>query len=204
MQEQGRKRYERWIRMILPMADLFLVKAVVVLRASVSERVVAWVISLHQYLPRPVASSRTSGNLSNELEGSLCGSKVGQSQTSIDRYHTDQGDVGKIVPLRQHLRSHQHVKFAFAEFHELFLEVAAARSCVAIDSANAKSREEFRQQGFNLFSALPNIVDVLPFAGRTSIRRHLTMVTVVAEDYSFAAMVSKCDVAIWTLDRLSA
>ncbi len=47
MDQQRAERHKRRICVVLAMADLFFVKTVVILRASMSESVVIWVISLH-------------------------------------------------------------------------------------------------------------------------------------------------------------
>jgi hypothetical protein len=162
-QQRGQRDKGR-IRVVLPMTDLFLVETVVVLRASMSESVVFWVISLHQDLARSIASSRAASHLGDKLKCPFRGTKIRQRETGIDRYDSDKSDVGEIVTLSQHLRAHQHVDFAFAEFQQHLLEVTAPRSSVTIDSAYAKSREDLRQHRFNLLGSLTDVVDVLSFA----------------------------------------
>src|SRR6185436_16773237 len=76
MNQQTREGHERRIRMVLPVAKLFLKEPFIVLRARVSQRIVIRMISLNQDAPRSITTSRTSCYLCNQLKGSLCRPKV--------------------------------------------------------------------------------------------------------------------------------
>ena len=65
MDQQGRECYEGWIRMILTVANLFVIEAFEVLRARMAESIVIRMISLNQHLPRPIAAAGPSRHLGN-------------------------------------------------------------------------------------------------------------------------------------------
>src|SRR5215217_3911514 len=68
MDQHTRQCYERRIRMILPVAQLFLVKRFIVLRTRVSQSVMIRMIRLNQDPSRTIATSRSSRNLRDQLK----------------------------------------------------------------------------------------------------------------------------------------
>ena len=60
MDQQTRQRYKRRIGMILPVAQLFLVKSLIVLRTRMSQSVMIWMIRLDQYPSRAIATPGSS------------------------------------------------------------------------------------------------------------------------------------------------
>ena len=126
--------------MVSPMANLFFVKSAIVLSGGVAKGVMMWMISLNQHPARQVAAARATGYLSDQLKGSFGCAKVGQCQAGIDRHNSDQRHIRKVMPLRQHLGSDQHVELAFAEVQQCLLELMPPRFGVAIDPAQTKSR----------------------------------------------------------------
>ena len=63
--------------MVLSVANLFIIKPIVVLGARVSQSVVIRVIGLDQDPAGTITAPRTTGNLRYELKGSFGGSEVG-------------------------------------------------------------------------------------------------------------------------------
>ena len=63
MDQQARQRHKRRVRMVLPVANLLVEKAFVILRARVPQRVVIGMVSVNQNLPRAVAASGSSRHL---------------------------------------------------------------------------------------------------------------------------------------------
>ena len=61
---------------------------------------------LDQHLPRFLAATRPARDLRKQLERAFGGPEIGDSQTDVRIDHANQGHVGNIVPLRDHLRSH--------------------------------------------------------------------------------------------------
>ena len=70
--------------MILPVAKLLIIEALVILRTSVSQRVVIRVIGLNQNLSGPVTTAGASRNLSDELKRSFRRTEIRQSEAGVN------------------------------------------------------------------------------------------------------------------------
>src|SRR6185295_9626894 len=78
------------------------------------------------------------------------------------------------------------------------------RFCVAIDSSDAYPGKAFAQELFNLFGAFAHVIDVFAPARGTLGRRTLVVIAVMTNQGPIAAMISQCNFAIRTHDRLAA
>ena len=76
MDQQTRERHERRIRMVLPVAKLFVVEAFIILRTRMSQSVVIRMIRLNQNSSGTIAAPGTSRDLSDELKRSLRRSEI--------------------------------------------------------------------------------------------------------------------------------
>src|SRR5215208_2299439 len=84
MDEQTRQCYERRIRMILPVAKLFLIEAFIILRARVSQSVMIWMVGLDQNPAGSIPATSASCDLSNELKCPFRRSEIRQSEASVN------------------------------------------------------------------------------------------------------------------------
>ena len=84
MDQVARERHKRRIRMVLPVLNLFVVKAFVILRARVAQRVVIRMIGLNQHFARPIATTGASCYLRDQLKRSFRGTKVGQGESGVN------------------------------------------------------------------------------------------------------------------------
>jgi hypothetical protein len=75
--------------MVLSVANLFIVKTIVVLGARVPQSVVIRVIGLDQNPARTITTPGATGNLRYELKGSFGRSEVWQGQTGINGNDTN-------------------------------------------------------------------------------------------------------------------
>ena len=116
--------------MILPVAQLFVVKSFIVLRTRVSQSVVIRMIRLNQDSSRTIATSGTSRDLRDELKRSFRRSEIRQRETDIDRHHADQRHVRKVVTLGQHLRADERIDASGAEVSERLLKNLPPRGCI--------------------------------------------------------------------------
>src|SRR6185312_2973021 len=71
MNQQRCERHERRIRMIVPVANLFLIKRFVILGASMEKRVVVRVVSLNQNLSGKISAAGTTSHLRQQLKSPL-------------------------------------------------------------------------------------------------------------------------------------
>src|SRR3984893_14035914 len=92
--------------MILAVANLFVIKARIVLGAGVVHRVKVRMITLNQDATWSISPTGAAGHLRDQLKGALGGAKVRQLQTRIHRNHAHQRHVRKIVSLGE--RSEEH------------------------------------------------------------------------------------------------
>src|SRR6185369_7825348 len=166
MDQQTRERHERRIRMVLPVAQLLFVKTLIVLRTRMSQRIVIRMIRLDQNSSRPIATSRPSRHLRDQLKRSFRRSKIRQRETRINRYHANQSHIGKVVSLRQHLRTDKRIDAARTEVCKRLFKHLPARGRVTINSRDAESREEQSEHLFELLSAFANVVNVFFSARR--------------------------------------
>src|ERR1051325_6808583 len=152
--------------MVLPVAQLLFVEALIILRTRMSQGIVIWMIRLDQNSSGPIATPRTSRNLRNELKRSFRRSKVGQRETGVNRDHTDQRHVRKVVSFGKHLRTDEGIDAARTERCQRLLNHFSPRRGVAIDSRDTQSRQEQPQHLLELLGALANVVNVFLSARR--------------------------------------
>src|SRR6476619_4991391 len=109
MDQQRSQGDERRIIVILPVANLLFIKPGVVLTARVAQRVMIRVISLNQNFAGQITASGSTSDLGQQLEGPLGGAEIGQRQTGVDRYHTNQRNIWEIVTFGEYLGADQHI-----------------------------------------------------------------------------------------------
>ena len=115
---------------------------------GVLDRVVIWEISLQDYFAGGLASSGASGNLGQQLECALGGAEIREAQGSIRSHHSYQRHAVDVVSFGDHLRAHQHVKFAFIERIQCALKVLAPAYRIAIQAADARLGKHSMEQLF--------------------------------------------------------
>src|SRR5882724_1041606 len=176
--------------MVLAVTNLLTVKTCVILSARMTQSIMIRMIGLDQNPAASFASTRPAGDLRKQLKCTLGRPKIRQRETGIHRHHANQRDVWEIVAFGQHLCANEHVEPAGAEIQQRFLKLAAARSRVAVNACYAQIRKQIAQHLFDLFGAFTHVIDIVLATARTLRRRRLAVVAVMANDYSFAAMVS--------------
>src|SRR5688572_28143346 len=189
--------------MVLPVLHLFVIKTFVVLRARMTQRVMIGTVSLNEHLARSISATGATRDTGAQLRRSFRGTEVGQRESRVNRDDADEGDVRKVVALRQHLRADKSINLSRTEIRQCLLEDAAARRRIAIYSGDAQGREELSEHLFELFGAFTDVVDVLLAARRTNLWHGLAVVAVVTNDNALAAMVGECYVTIRALDCLA-
>ena len=115
MDQEAGEGDERRIGMVLAIAQLLLVKRLVILRARVSQSIVIWMIGLDQNFTGPIATTRTSRDLRDELKRSFRRAKVRQRQTRINRNHANECHIRKVVSFGKHLRTDERIDASGAE-----------------------------------------------------------------------------------------
>src|SRR5437763_486872 len=103
--QQKGEDYERRVAMILSMPNFFVIEAAIVLRRCMPQGVMMRMIGLNQDASGQVPTARASGDLGDQLKGTLGRAKIRQSQACIDRDHAHKRDIRKVMSLCQHLSS---------------------------------------------------------------------------------------------------
>jgi hypothetical protein len=106
-------------------------------------------------MPRHVAAPGAPGHLGEELKGALGGAKIGHPEADIGGDHAHQRHVGNVVALGDHLRAHEDVVIALAEFVEDGLVLALAGDGVAVEAGDAGGGEGAVQILLDFFGPQP-------------------------------------------------
>src|SRR4029079_1193642 len=146
--------------MILPVTKLLVVKRFIILRARVSQSIVVWMISLNQHSSRSITTTSTPRDLRDELKRSFRRSEIRQSQTRINRNHTNQSHIRKIMTLRQHLRADKRIDAARAEVNQRLLKHLSPRRSITIYSCDTQGREQQLEHLLELLRAFAHVVNV--------------------------------------------
>ena len=104
----------RWVAGFQSIGELLLRKPLVVVLHGRLEREVSRSGRLHEDFPRLGAPAGSPRHLGEELEGAFAGPEVRKVEADVGVDDPDQRDVGKIEPLRDHLRSEQDVHLSAA------------------------------------------------------------------------------------------
>ncbi len=156
---------------------------------------------LHQHPAALVAPARAAGHLRDQVEGPLGGTEVGQVQRGVGIDHADQGHIGEVQSLGDHLRAQQDLHLAAAEGVQGLLVAAGALHGVAVHPQYADAGEAGADLGLQPLRAQAAVVDAPEAAlGTLGWGRHL-VVAVVAEGDLLRAVVRQRDVAMGTLDH---
>src|SRR6266481_1819439 len=115
--------------------------------------------TLHINFPFCIASASAAGNLSQQLKCTLSSSKIGHMQSDVGVDNADQGNIRKIEPFSDHLRSDQNIDFADPErMKSLSIRVLSAHG-IRVHSSHDRCWEKFLYRAFDLFGAESSIAD---------------------------------------------
>ncbi len=161
-------------------------------------------ISLNQNATLQIAASGASGDLREKLKSSFGGTKIGHCKSVIHRNYTDERYIRKIVSFGEHLRSDEHIEFAFAERRQRFFEFVFTRNRIAVNSGDSQIWKFAAHNVFDLFRAFTDEKKKFAFAVRTFFRCFFLVITVMTNKLPLAFMISQSDVAIVTANRFAA
>src|SRR5215467_5761576 len=108
---------------------------------------------LSEHAAAEFAAAGAAGDLGQQLKRPFSGAKIGQAQGSVRADHADKRDALKIVPLREHLGTHENIERAASEGAERFLILALGSRRVAVQPRNARARKFFAQPFFEMLRA---------------------------------------------------
>ena len=134
-------------------AEFFGDEGVVVVGDGVFDGVVIGGAGLDEDLAPFGAAASAAGNLAQELEAAFAGAEVGEVDDDVGVDHADEGDVGEIQPLGDHLGSHQDIDLAAADAVEDVGVGPFAGGGVDVHAGDAGTGEAFAQEAFDLLGA---------------------------------------------------
>ncbi len=141
---------------------------------------VVGVQGLHQHPAGVSGPSGSPGHLLQQLGAMLQRAEVGGIEAAIGIDHHDQGDMGQVVTLGQHLRAHQQAGLAAMDLLEHLLEALLLAGAVAVDTVYDGVRKEPLQGLFGTFGAAPQCAQVAAAALGAGIGQGASAVAVVA------------------------
>ena len=162
--------------------EFLLIEGEVILGEGRLDAVVLRIIGLDHRLSWQGTSARSSRHLGQEGKGALPCPKVREVEANICQDNTDEGDVGIVVPLGNHLGSEQDVQRSSLESAEEQMMGLTAHRGVPVHPSDPGLREEASDLLFHLFCPNPELPEVRAAAHGTTIRRPLMMVTVVTPE----------------------
>ena len=121
---------------------------------------------LDDYLASAVAPPCPAGNLHNQLEGALGRTEILHMQRLVRINQPDQGDIGKVQALGDHLRSNQQVDPAPPEVPENLPEKVFLRHGVRVHPHDIGPGQDLLHHVLDLLRSLP----AEPDAGSAALR----------------------------------
>src|SRR5206468_5310395 len=103
---------EGWIMHHLSEPDLFLEETLIVMLCNQFQTVVFGVKRLDENLARQVASPWAARHLTQQVKSAFSAAEIGERERAIGRQDGSQGDVVKVVPLRDHLSAGKDVSLS--------------------------------------------------------------------------------------------
>ncbi len=99
-------------------------------------------VGLDEDLALRFAAAGAAGDLGEQLEGALGGAEVGQVEREVGIEHADQGDVGEVESLGDHLGADEDVELLAAEVAQGVAELVLALHGVGVHPGDAGGRED--------------------------------------------------------------
>ena len=125
---------------------------------------------LNDGLSRPLAAAGSPGHLRQQLKRPLRGAEIRKAQAHVRRHDTHQRHVGKVVALRNHLRTHEHVDVAILKPRQQRRQRPLPANRIAIHPRDAGLRKEPPHFGLDAFGAETGLLEIRRRAGRTGCR----------------------------------
>jgi hypothetical protein len=155
---------------------------------AAQQRVVG-MVGLQQHVARPGRAAGAAGHLHHHLRQPLAGAEVHAEQAFVHAHDGDQGEMGQVVALGQHLRADQDRRFGVvAQAVQQLLEAVAAAGGLAVDAQHGHAGE-VRDQGFlQPFGALALWLQLGAAAGGAGGGHRGAVVAVVADQHAAAGV----------------
>ena len=134
--------HERGMAKVFTKGDFLVEEPRKIMMPRILHRRTYWRKSLHNHLTLRLTATGTTGNLSEQLKGSLSCTEVWRMQADVCIDNTDKRHIGKIEALGNHLRSDQNIDLTGAEFSQYLPIGAFLTHCIGIHPGNARCGEK--------------------------------------------------------------
>ena len=161
-------------------------------------------MGLDQHLARFLGAPGTAGHLDDLLGHALAGAEVGGKQPAVGVQHGDQGHLGKVVALGEHLGADQDAGRAAVDGSQQLAQGVLARRGVAVDAQHRDVREQQLQAFLGAFGAGTHRTQVELAAGGAVARGRLALIAMVAAQLAGAAVIGHAGVAARALGQPAA
>jgi len=204
LEPETRQVGKRWISQLSPQLDLLLKKGGIIVIPCSSDRVVIWEEGLNDHTTGILSSPRPSGYLGEELKRPFTAPEVRKTQRKIRTYHPHEGNIREIIPLGDHLGSHEHIDFSAAELPQKLKGVTLFPEAVPVHPGSPQTRVQFLE--FRLQPLCTKAIgsEALPAARRATRLRWRVKAAVVARETILSEMVGERDLAVGAAYRLAA
>ncbi len=134
----------------LPIGNLLLIEARIILSGRMYDAVMLRLIGLDHHFARLLPPSGPSGSLGEQLKSPLPGPVIVLVQRQIRRQNTYQCHIGKIMSLHDHLRPHQDIRLFIRKGRQDLLIALLRPGRIGIHAQHARLRELLMQRFLDL------------------------------------------------------
>ena len=137
--------------------------------------------------------------LGNQLREVLGGAKVGAEQGLVGIENADQGQIGKVMALGQHLCADQNAAFTTVRLLQFFLQAAFGAGAVTVDAADPGIGKILLQELLDTFGAGADGQHIVAAAVFTVLRCRALRAAMVATQFIMTFMIGHMRVAALAL-----
>ena len=150
------------------------------------------------------SASRPACDLGEQLKGALTGAEVGGVERKIGIEDTDEGDIGKVESLGDHLGAEQDVDLFCAEVAEGIAQGVLAPRSVGVESRDFRGGEDFTEDVFGFFGAVSLKTNGGVAALGTKLGHDGLMTADVTDESFVSAMIGEWNSAVIAFNDVAA
>src|SRR5277367_6811395 len=186
--------------------NFLFVKTVEVVAARELDRRMKRRERLHKHLALHIAATGATGDLREQLEGAFARAKIRLMQREVGVDDTDERDVRKMQPLRDHLRADEDVNLARAKITEHFPVIILALHRVGVHALDARLRKKFRERLLDFLRARAGKTNcgIFAFLIRANERNFFDLAADVAGEFLFLPVKREREAAIRAIANVTA
>jgi hypothetical protein len=149
-------------------------------------------------------AARASCDLAQKLKASLGGTKIRKVYSNVCIHHSDERDVRKIEPFRNHLRAKEDIDFAGSNAIQYFRVRPLSARSIDIHARDSRRWKPIAYEPLDLLRSETTMLERLPAAAAASCAKNLLMRAVMAKEPLGRAMQRQGDAAVGARDDVTA